>query len=108
MRLTASNTRSEPDGVVGARHDGLAAGGPNRSQDLLRVGRDDHAAGLGRHGAAPHVHDHRLAIDIGQRLAGQPGRLHARGNDDQGLRHGRPLEIGWIVPSVTIGLGARL
>ena len=34
-------------------------------------------------GAAPHVHDHRLAGDIDHRLAGQPRRRHARGDYDE-------------------------
>ena len=59
-------------GVVGARHDRLAAGLANGRNDRFVVGRHDHAAHLGCHGALPHVHDHRLAADVGQRLVGQP------------------------------------
>ena len=60
--------------MIGARHDRLAAGLAHGRHDLLGVGGHDHPAHLGRHGAAPDVHDHRLAVDVGQRLARQPGR----------------------------------
>ena len=44
---------------------------------------------------SPDVHDHRLAADVGERLARQPGRSHARGNENDGLGHeGRADEPG--------------
>ena len=86
-RLTASNTRSEPETWSGARHDRLAAGLAHGRHDLLGVGCDHHPADLGRHGAPPHVHDHRLAGDVDQRLARQPRGLHAGGNDDERALH---------------------
>ena len=34
------------------------------------------------------MHDHRLAVDVGQRLAGQAGRGHARGDEDDRIGQG--------------------
>jgi hypothetical protein len=40
-------------------------------------------------GALPDVDDHRAAVNLGERLAWKPGRVHASRDDDQGiLGHG--------------------
>ena len=61
----------------------------HRVDDFARVGRHQHRADIGLHRPAPDLDDHRLAVDIGERLAGQAGRGHAGGNDDESgvLRH---------------------
>ena len=48
------------------------------------VARNDRAD-IGGLGAAQHAHDHRRAIDVGERLVGQPGRGESRGNHDEGI-----------------------
>ena len=37
---------------------------------------------------AQHVHDHRQAGDVGERLARQPARRHAGGNEDEDVAFG--------------------
>ena len=74
-------------GVVGPRHHGAAAGLFHRRRDRLGIGRHHRLADLGGLRAAQHMHDHRLAGDIGQRLAGQPGRGHAGRDQDDGVGH---------------------
>ena len=48
---------------------GLAAGAADRACDAGIVGRDDDPAEPGLHGATPDMDDHRLAVDVGERLA---------------------------------------
>ena len=94
LRVQFAQRRMHPVGAGGQRrvgHDGGTAGLAHRLGDF--------GVGAGnRDGADPrllrtvhHVHDHGQANDIGQRLAGQPGGSHARGNDDDGVqrRHSR-------------------
>jgi hypothetical protein len=82
-------------GMVVAGQHGAAAGLLDHVDDARLVGRDGDRADAGFHGAAPDMHDHRLAMDIGQRLAGQARRGHAGGNQDQRVGHrGR---LGWAV-----------
>ena len=69
--------------MVGPRHDGAAAGLFHSRGDLGRIGRDHDRADAGGLRAAQHVHDHRLAGDIGERLARQPGRGHAGRDEDE-------------------------
>ena len=74
--------------VVGAGH--ARRSPPARSHrldDLGLVGRDHDRAEPGLHGAAPDMDDHRLAVDVGQRLARQPGRGHAGGDENDGVGH---------------------
>jgi hypothetical protein len=40
------------------------------------------------------VHDHRPAMDIGQRFAGQPRGRHARRNDNDWIHVRAPLRVG--------------
>ena len=72
-RLTASNTRSEPDAwssrVITASPPALRTG----RGDFLAIGCDDDTPYLRGHGPAPAMHDHRLAMDIRHRLVWQAG-----------------------------------
>ena len=68
--------------MVGPRHYGLASDGLDGSNDLVAVGRDHNPAGMRLNGTAPDMHDHRLAMDVSQRLAGQARGLHPGGNND--------------------------
>ena len=75
-RATASKMRSEPARMVGPRHQGLAAGGRHCLADFgLIVGDHHHRTAFGLHRAAPDMHDHGLAGDLGQGLVRQPCRL---------------------------------
>ena len=75
-------------GVVGARHDRLAAVGRHRRRNFRRVGCDRDPADPGGFGPAQHMDDHRQAGDIQQRLSGQPGGGHAGGNQHQSAGFG--------------------
>ena len=70
-------------GMVGAGHQRAGAGLFDRGQDRFGIGRHDHLAEVRRLGAPDHMLDHRLAGDVGQRLAGQPGGRHAGRDQDQ-------------------------
>src|SRR6185312_3953150 len=56
----------------------------------LRIGGHEGFADVGRFRPLQHAHDHRLAADIGQRLAGQAGRGHAGRNQNEGIGHRSP------------------
>ncbi len=73
--------------MIGPRHDRTAAGLIHSRGNFGRVGGDHHRADCGLLRAAHDMHDHRLAGDIGERLARQPGRGHAGGNEDQDIGH---------------------
>ena len=73
--------------MIGARHHRAALGLIHNSGDLRRVGGDDHGAEIGLLRAAQNMHDHRLAGDIGERLAREPGRGHAGGNENKNVSH---------------------
>ena len=78
--------------MIGAGHHRLAAGELDGAGDGEIVGGDDHPAEAGLHRPAPDMDDHRVAVDVGERLARQAGRGHAGGNEDDGaLGHGRIL-----------------
>ena len=49
------------------------------------VGRDHDAADAGLDRPPPDMDDHRRAVDVGERLAGQPGRGHAGRDEDDGV-----------------------
>ena len=70
-------------GVVGPRHDRLAAMGFDDLGDLGGVGRHRDPADFGGFGAAQHVDDHRQAGDVQKRFSGQPGGGHAGGDQHQ-------------------------
>src|SRR3954452_9849573 len=69
--------------VIGPGHDGPPAGLFHSRRDDLVVARHHHGAEAGGFGAPEHLHDHRQAGDIGQRLAGQPGRGHPGRDEDE-------------------------
>ena len=87
--------------VIGPGHDGPPAGLLHRRGDDLVVAGYHDWAELGRLGASEHLHDHRQAGDIGQRLAGQPGRGHAGRDEDEDVvgRHRKAA-----VPACLYGL----
>ena len=58
--------------MIGARHQGLAAGQPHRLADGLVVGDHHHGPAFGLDRAAPDMDDHGLAGDIGEWLVRQP------------------------------------
>jgi hypothetical protein len=66
---------------------GTAGGADGVGDDLLGRGDQDRPD-LRLDRAAPDVDDHRLAMDVGQRLVGQPGGGESRGNDDDGVARG--------------------
>ncbi len=72
--------------MVRPRHHRLAAMRLDGIEHGLRVGGDDHPSQFRLLRPAQYLHDHRQAGDVGQRLAGQPGRRHARGNEHKDLR----------------------
>ena len=55
--------------------------------DLRRVGRDQNRPDVRLHGAPPDVDDHRLAVNVRERLVRQPGRGHAGWNENDGIGH---------------------
>ena len=78
-------------GVIGAASSPLRRRPPRWRRRSRRCRLQRPPARLGGDGAAPDVHDHRLAGDVGHRLAGQARRLHARRDDDECARHLRQL-----------------
>ena len=74
-------------GMVGAGHHRASAGLVHHRFDLRRIGRHHHRADGGGFGAPQHMHDHRLAGDVGERFARQAGRGHAGGNDNKNVSH---------------------
>ena len=75
--------------MVGPRQHGAPADRLDRRDDPSIVGRHQHRPDVGFDGAPPDVDDHRLAVDVGERLAGQARRGHAGGDEDDGFGHGR-------------------
>ncbi len=71
--------------MVRARHCGAPARRPHRVGDALVVGRDHDRPDVGLDRAPPDMDDHRLAADVGERLARQAGRSHARGDENEGV-----------------------
>ena len=79
--MRATNEELERRGIDAARirlplraADGLG--------DDVAVGGDYHFADGGLHGAAPDMHDHRIAVDVGHRLVRQPRRREPRRQQD--------------------------
>ena len=81
-------------GMIGPRQHRLAARRFDRRGDLALGAGDDHRPERGLARAAPDMHDHRRAADVGERLAGQPRRGHARGNDEHRIGHLRRATAG--------------
>ena len=74
--------------VIGPGQRRPAAGGRHRLDDALIVGGDQHRPDVGLDRAAPNMDDHRFAPDVGERLAGQPRRAHAGGDENDRIGHG--------------------
>ena len=66
-----------PARMVRARHYRFAASFSYRVPHGFRVGRHQHRPAIGLNRAAPHMHDHRFAADIGQGLVGESLSLSA-------------------------------
>jgi hypothetical protein len=77
--------------VFRAGHDRLAAMRRHRVGDLDRIGCHRHTPDIGLLGPPQHMHDHREARDIEQRLAGQPGGGHPSRNQHQNTGIGHRL-----------------
>jgi len=77
-RLRGRQNAVRAAGQVGVGQHGLAAGRLDRRDDF-RVARRHGDAETGQTGLLPGAHDHWLAADVSQRLAGQTGRRHASG-----------------------------
>jgi hypothetical protein len=68
--------------MIGPRHHRAAAGLFHASQDRLGIGRNHNGSDISGLGAPQHMHNHRLAGDVGERFAGQPGGGQAGRNQD--------------------------
>ena len=75
--------------MIGSRHHRAAAGFIHNRGDVGRVGGDHNRADRRGLRAAQDMHDHRLTANIGERLAREPGRGHAGGNEDENISHFR-------------------
>ena len=69
--------------MVRAGQQRLAARRLHGLADGLGVGDHHHGAAIGLDGAAPDMDDHGLAIDVGERLVGQPRGLQPRRDDNK-------------------------
>jgi hypothetical protein len=68
--------------MPGGRHPDVPAVTRDRSGNALVVGRHDHRVQpAGLPDALVDANDHRLAAEVGQGLAGKPGRIESGGND---------------------------
>jgi hypothetical protein len=76
-----------PRDVIGARHHRATAGLLDAGRDHVRIGRDHHLPEPRGLRSAQDVDDHRLACNVEERLSGKPGRGHARGDDNENVRH---------------------
>ena len=86
--------RSVPDGRVGVREHGLAAGGLDRGRDG-GLGAGDHDRPDRRlRRPPPHVHDHRLAGDRASGLSGSGGAQPRGDQHDRTRRLSSPSGIG--------------
>ena len=77
--------------MIGPSQHRSPAGFIHNAHHFRRVGGDHHRSDLGGLRAAQNMHDHRLAGDIGEGLARQPGRGHAGGNEDEDISHREPV-----------------
>ncbi len=95
-------------GVIAASHHGTTARGGHGGGDFRGVGRDRDRPDRGFLRPAHHADDHRHAADVGQRLARQAGRSHARRDQDQdvGIHAHRRLEPAPTVITKMTGFGA--
>ena len=75
------------------QHGGTAKAA-HRVSDFRIAAGDGDRADIRLAATIQHVHDHRPAMDVGQRLAWQPRRRHARRNDNDGIHVRAPLRVG--------------
>ena len=105
--------RSEPEAwsarVMTARPPAFSTQAAIASESVATTHRPD----LGGLRAPHHMHDHRLAGDIGERLAGQPGRGHAGRDENERVGHrfaGRLAaelqNVAWIASLIRVARGA--
>jgi len=82
--------------MIGTRQSNIAAKFVDGGGDAQVVGGDDDVGENPGHGhAAVDVLDHRTAVEIGERLAGEPGRSVSGGDDgDDGERKNRRIDSG--------------
>src|SRR5262249_28786675 len=73
-----------------SRQQRIAAMVPRGGEDPIVVGRDPGGGGAAFPRTLGYPHDHRLAGDVGERLARQAGRGVARRNQDRGAEEPRP------------------
>ena len=76
-----------PGGVIEAGHDRFAAGRGDRLHDARIVRRHPDRSDIRLRRPAPDMDDHRRAVNVGERLSRQAGRVHARGDEDDGIGH---------------------
>ena len=76
-----------PGRVIRTGHDRLAAGRGDRLDDARIVRRHPDRPDIRLHRPAPDMDDHRLAVNVGERLSRQASRVHARGDEDDGIGH---------------------
>src|SRR5262245_3936115 len=74
-------------GVIGAGHQGTAAGLLHRRGDGFGIGGDHHRPDRRRLGAAQHMDHHGQAGDIGEWLARKPVGGHAGRDQDENVGH---------------------
>ena len=79
--------------MISAGQNGMAAHRANGRDDLGGIGRDQHGTDARLAGAAPDMDDHRLAVNIGQWLAGQARGAQTGRNEDNRIGH-----LGVYVP----------
>lgn len=66
-------------------HHRFEAGGLRYGGDVGGIGGDGDPADAGKRRAPRHMHDHRLAADVGKRFSGQACRGHPGRNDHKRL-----------------------
>ena len=94
---SASKIRSDPETwsarVITARPPAFSTQAKIASESVATTTAPAPAA----FGAPQHMHDHRRAGDVGQRLAGQPGRGHPGRNHDENVGSAMGPDVGlWM------------
>ena len=85
--------------MVGARHHGGEAGIGNSPENPVVVGRHGDRAAIGLARPFGDMDDHRLAANIGERLARQPSGCHP-GGDEYEWAHGSIFVSGRVSKSL--------
>ena len=76
-----------PGRMIEAGHNRLAAGRGDRLHDARIVRRHPDRSDVRFHRPAPDMHDHRRAVNVGKGLSRKASRVHARGDEDNGVGH---------------------